>query len=66
MIPPILLILILGGINMNNNKESAPEIAGRQYEFADYKKKGQLSSGLAKTHEQVSDGYFEGTIDQED
>ena len=51
---------------MNNNKESAPEIAGRQFEFADYKKKGQLSSGLAKTHEQVSDGYFEGTIDQED
>ena len=27
---------------MNNNKESAPEIAGRQYEFADYKKEGSV------------------------
>lgn len=51
---------------MNNNKDSASEIAGRQFEFADYKRKDELSSELAKTHEQVSDGYYTGTIDQED
>ena len=50
---------------MTNNKESGTEIAGRQFEFADYKKKDPLSSELAKTHEQVSDGYYTGTIDQE-
>lgn len=39
------------------------QIAGRQYEVDDYKRQDELSSGLAITHEQVSDDYTEGTID---
>ncbi|WP_077617113.1 YozQ family protein [Bacillus sinesaloumensis] len=38
------------------------ELAGRQYEIEDYGKNDQLSSGLATTHEQVSDAYMEGEI----
>ncbi|MEC1670558.1 YozQ family protein [Bacillus mojavensis] len=50
-----------------NNKEEANEnmnVAGRYFEPADYKGSTQLEQGLAETHEQVSDDYFEGTIDQ--
>lgn len=35
-------------------------LAGRNYEVEDYKRDDQLSSGLATTHEQVSDAYMEG------
>jgi Protein of unknown function (DUF4025) len=41
------------------NKD-ALEVAGRNYEVEDYKRKDTLSSGLAKTHEQVSDTFMEG------
>ncbi|MFO3788831.1 YozQ family protein [Bacillus mojavensis] len=50
-----------------NNKEEANEnmdVAGRYFEPSDYKGSTQLEQGLAETHEQVSDNYFEGTIDQ--
>ncbi|MFC4402273.1 YozQ family protein [Gracilibacillus xinjiangensis] len=40
-------------------------VAEKNYEPSDYKGKTQLERGLAETHEQVSDDYFEGTIDQE-
>ena len=50
---------------MNNNKqETSTDLAGRQFEFDDYKKKDALSSGLAETHEQMSDGYYVGTVEQ--
>ena len=44
-------------------KVESSQIAGRQYEVEDYKRQDELSSGLATTHEQVSDDYMEGTID---
>lgn len=44
--------------NENNTK-----IAGRFYEVEDYNREDSISSGLATTHEQVSDDYMEGTVD---
>jgi len=41
------------------------QIAGRYFNPSDYDGNTQLEKGLAETHEQVSDDYFEGTIDQE-
>lgn len=38
------------------------EMAGRSFETSDYQKKDTLASGLATTHEQVSDTYAEGEI----
>nr|WP_207203503.1 YozQ family protein [Bacillus halotolerans] len=57
----------LGKNEQTNNKEEANEnmdVAGRYFEPSDYKGTTQLEQGLAETHEQVSDDYFEGTIDQ--
>lgn len=48
---------------MDKNKEKSSDLANRYYEPEDYKRKDQLSSGLATTHEQVSDSYTEGEID---
>lgn len=48
-------------MDQKNNKHSS-ELANRYYEPEDYKRKDQLSSGLATTHEQVSDAYAEGEI----
>ncbi|MCH1627083.1 YozQ family protein [Ferdinandcohnia quinoae] len=45
----------------NNNKQ-ANNLAGRHYKAEDYQKNDQVSSGLATTHEQVSDAYMEGEI----
>jgi hypothetical protein len=42
----------------NNNKNL--ELAGRNYQVEDYNRNDQISSGLASTHEQVSDSYMEG------
>jgi Protein of unknown function (DUF4025) len=44
-------------------KVESKQLAGREYEVEDYKRQDELSSGLATTHEQVSDDYMEGTID---
>ncbi len=46
--------------NSNNNETS--KIAGKTYEVEDYQSKDTLSSGLATTHEQVSDAYMEGEV----
>ena len=49
---------------MTNNEmdKEALKLAGRTYDVQDYKGKDTLSSGLATTHEQVSDAYMEGEI----
>lgn len=49
-------------MDKKENKENM-NIAGRYYETEDYKRNDQLSSGLATTHEQVSDTYMEGQAD---
>jgi hypothetical protein len=41
------------------------EIAGKQFDVSNYEGETQLEKGLAETHEQVSDDYYEGTIDQQ-
>jgi hypothetical protein len=43
-----------------NNKSA--DIAGRVFDTSDYQKEDALSSGLATTHEQVSDTYMEGEV----
>ncbi|MDR4887235.1 YozQ family protein [Fredinandcohnia sp. QZ13] len=43
-------------------ENSTEELAARHYQPGDYEKDDQLSSGLATTHEQVSDSYMEGEI----
>lgn len=54
-------------INVGNNdreiKESTKKVAEKKYDVSDYDRTDQLSKGMAITHEQVSDGYVEGTID---
>jgi hypothetical protein len=45
-----------------NNEKEGLKVAGRQYQVEDYQGNDQLSSGLANTHEQVSDSYMEGEI----
>ncbi|RAK18412.1 uncharacterized protein DUF4025 [Anoxybacillus vitaminiphilus] len=47
---------------MKNNHENL-KVAGKHYDPSDYKSHSVLSSGLAVTHEQVSDAYVEGTVD---
>ncbi|MDR4435280.1 YozQ family protein [Bacillus tequilensis] len=46
------------------NMNDTTDVAGKYFEPSDYKGNTQLEQGLAETHEQVSDDYFEGTIDQ--
>lgn len=46
------------------NKNDTTDVARKYFEPSDYKGSTQLEKGLAETHEQVSDDYFEGTIDQ--
>ncbi|MDQ0214884.1 hypothetical protein J2S13_001281 [Oikeobacillus pervagus] len=50
---------------MIQNKESfqTDQLAGRHYDPEDYTNDNELASGLAATHEQVSDTLMEGTID---
>lgn len=48
--------------NQTPDKENL-NLAGRYYEVEDYNRDDQLSSGLAITHEQVSDTYMEGDSD---
>jgi hypothetical protein len=48
--------------NTSKNQKDSLDLAGRQYEVEDYNRNDQLSSGLATTHEQVSDTYMEGEI----
>lgn len=46
------------------NIDRTTDLAGKHFNTSDYKGTTQLEKGLAETHEQVSDDYFEGTIDQ--
>lgn len=39
-------------------------VAEKTFQHSDYFEEEQLSSGMAITHEQVSDTYMEGTIDR--
>jgi hypothetical protein len=55
--------MMKGGNGMKKNNSS--KIAGKTFEPSDYNSENQLEMGLAQTHEQASDGYYEGTIDQE-
>jgi hypothetical protein len=56
-----------GGDYMNKQKDQndSTNIAGRTFEVEDYQKPDELSSGLAVTHEQVSDSYMAGETFQE-
>ncbi|MFB6801417.1 YozQ family protein [Peribacillus butanolivorans] len=49
-------------MDSKESKKGSLDIAGRIYDVSDYKRKDTLSSGLAKTHEQVSDTYTEGEM----
>jgi hypothetical protein len=40
------------------------EVAGSFYHPSYYQGTTQVEKGLAETHEQVSDNYHEGTVDQ--
>jgi hypothetical protein len=42
---------------------ASSKIAGRTFDFDDYKKDDEVSSGLAKTHEQISDNYASSPLD---
>jgi Protein of unknown function (DUF4025) len=57
-------IHFLKGVFFMNKKNmnDSTEIAGRTFHTSDYQKNDSLSSGLATTHEQVSDTYMEGEI----
>ncbi|WP_453990663.1 DUF4025 domain-containing protein [Bacillus nitroreducens] len=46
----------------DKNQNTTEDLAARYYQPEDYDKDDQLSSGLAETHEQVSDSYMEGEI----
>ncbi|MGE6612743.1 YozQ family protein [Peribacillus sp. NPDC076916] len=49
-------------MDSKQSKNESSEIAGRIYDVSDYKREDNLSSGLATTHEQVSDTYAEGEV----
>ncbi|MFD4819013.1 YozQ family protein [Peribacillus butanolivorans] len=53
-------------MDSKESKKDSLDIAGRIYDVSDYKRKDALSSGLAKTHEQVSDTYTEGEMQSVD
>ncbi|MGG5252791.1 YozQ family protein [Neobacillus sp. SM06] len=44
------------------DQKSRSQIAGRFFKPSDYQQTDALSSGLATTHEQVTDAYMEGEI----
>jgi hypothetical protein len=49
-------------VEKKSQQPNSTDIAGRNYHTDDYQKNDALSSGLATTHEQVSDTYMEGEI----
>lgn len=60
-----MYIQITGGIRVSNtnNEKNSQSLAGRTYDPKDYESNSELASGLATTHEQVSDTLTEGTIE---
>ncbi|GAA4726953.1 YozQ family protein [Brevibacillus fulvus] len=53
----------MGNAEQNNRQQVADSIADKTYQPTDYKGSTFVEKGLAKTHEQVSDDYMEGTND---
>jgi hypothetical protein len=49
-------------MDKKNSATNSTELAGRTYETSDYQRNDVMSTGLATTHEQVSDTYMEGEI----
>lgn len=49
---------------MQDEKKKQVGIAGKVYGTSDYQQINNQSQGLAVTHEQASDSYTEGTIDE--
>ncbi|MFD1337425.1 YozQ family protein [Oceanobacillus iheyensis] len=45
--------------------ERSKSVADKTYQYSDYYKDDQLSKGMATSHEQVSDTYMEGTVDDQ-
>ncbi|WP_210610875.1 YozQ family protein [Priestia flexa] len=55
-------------MNKNENQKqikpvNTNDLAGRQFKSEDYKNSDEVSQGLAETHEQMSDTYQEGTVE---
>lgn len=53
-------------VNKQNEKiptKTSDAVATNFYQPSDYKSSQEVEIGLAKTHEQVSDTYVEGTVD---
>ena len=46
------------------NMNDSTDVAGKNFYPPGFEGAPPLEKGLAETHEQVSDDYFEGTIDQ--
>ncbi|MFD2761713.1 YozQ family protein [Lentibacillus juripiscarius] len=46
------------------SSEDSRKVAEKDYEPSNYQEDTQFEKGMAVTHEQVSDGYKEGTIDR--
>ncbi|MFD6442904.1 YozQ family protein [Peribacillus sp. NPDC060186] len=49
-------------MDSKESKKDSLDTAGRIYDVSDYKRKDTVSSGLAVTHEQVSDTYTKGEM----
>lgn len=49
----------------NKKTERSKSLADKTYQYSDYYKDDQLSQGMATSHEQVSDTYMEGTVDDQ-
>ncbi len=47
----------------NQMGQVQPDVANKNYDPADYEASSEMSQALAATHEQVSDSYIVGTID---
>ena len=45
--------------------ERSKSVADKTYQYSDYYNDDQLSQGMATSHEQVSDTYMEGTVDDQ-
>ncbi|WP_332693730.1 YozQ family protein [Halalkalibacter lacteus] len=46
-----------------NSYPSSEAVAENSYQPSDYQSSEEVEQGLATTHEQVSDAYVEGTVD---
>ncbi|WP_273126728.1 YozQ family protein [Metabacillus sp. HB246100] len=49
-------------MSKNEPTNQKQELAGKTYRVEDYQKNNTVSSGMATSHEQVSDAYMQGEI----